>query len=331
MSCVRSLVLVDSVVSVAVVGDDDNLVVVSLSCLYYVLNAVVDSVNCLCDSVVDTGVANHVAVSEVYNDEVVLLSVDSTNQLILHLVCAHLRLQVVCSNLRRRNKDAVLALVRSLAATVEEECYVSVLLSLSSMQLTLALSREILAESVCYVLLREEDVNAGERCVVRSHAEVLQTLDSVHTSFLVLLLCEHLCELLSTVVAVVDEDYNVAFLNLAVNGRVVDRKNELVGYALVVALLHCLHHVVRLLALALNEQVVSLLDALPTLVAVHCIEAAYDACDVRTVLVAALLNLLDEALARLRVGVAAVHEAVYVYVVQAVLLANLDELEEVVE
>ena len=86
-------------VSIAVVGDDDSLVVVSLSCLNNLLNAVVDSVNSLGDSVVDTSVAYHVAVGEVDNDEVVLLSLDSTNELVLNLVCAHLRLQVVSGNL----------------------------------------------------------------------------------------------------------------------------------------------------------------------------------------------------------------------------------------
>ena len=118
----------------------------------------------------------------------------------------------------------------------------------------------------------------------------------MHASLFVLLLCEHLCKLLGTVITIVDEDDNVALLNLAVNCRVVDRKDKLVCHAVVIALLHCLHHVVSLLALALYEQVVSLLNALPALVAVHCVETTDDAGDVCAVLVAALLHLLDESL-----------------------------------
>ena len=145
------------------------------------------------------------------------------------------------------------------------------------------------------------------------------------------MLCKNICKLLSTVVAIVDKDNNVALLDCAVNSRIVYREDKLVGYALVVALLHSLYHIGSLLALALNQEVVSLLNTLPTLVAVHCIEATYDACYVCTIVRAALLNLLDEAIARLRVSIAAVHKAVNVYVVQAILLTNLDELEEMVE
>ena len=199
------------------------------------------------------------------------------------------------------------------------------------MELTLAVGSEVFAESICYVLLREEDVYTLKRSVVRSHAVVLQIFDGVHASLGVVLLCEHLGKLLGTVVTIVDEDDNVALLDCTVNGRVVDREDELVGHALVVAFLHSLNHISRLLALALNEQVVSFLNALPTLVAVHCIETAYDACDVCTIVRAALLYLLDEALARLRVGITAVHEAMYIYVLQTILLADFDELEEVVE
>ena len=71
-----------------VVSDDDSLIIVSLGSLDNVLYTVVNSVNSLSDSVVDTCVTYHITISEVYNDEVVLLSVDSTNQLILYLVSA---------------------------------------------------------------------------------------------------------------------------------------------------------------------------------------------------------------------------------------------------
>ena len=173
--------------------------------------------NSLSDSVVDTCMTYHITISEVNNDEVVLLSVDCTNQLIFYLVSAHLWLQVVCSHLWRRNQNTVLALVWSLTTTIEEECYVSILLCLCSVELLLALCAQVLAESVHYVLLREEDVNALEACIVWSHAVVLQVLDGVHAFLWHILLSQYLCQLLGTVVTVVDEDNNITLLDSTIN------------------------------------------------------------------------------------------------------------------
>ena len=331
MSSVWCTVLVDSVVCITVVSDDDSLIIVSLGSLDNVLYTVVNSVNSLSDSVVDTCVTYHITISEVYNDEVVLLSVDSTNQLILYLVSAHLWLQVVCSYLWRRNQDTVLALVWSLTTTIEEECYVSILLCLCSVELLLALCAQVLAESIHYVLLREEDVNALEACIVWSHAVVLQVLDGVHAFLWHILLSQYLCQLLGTVVTVVDEDNNITLLNSTVNLRVIDWLDELVCYVLIIAFLHCLHHIVSLLTLTLNEQVVCFLHTVPALVTVHSIETTYDACDVCTVLVAASLHLLDEALTALRVCITAIHEAVNVCLLQTIFLTNLNQLEEVIQ
>ena len=74
-----------------------------------------------------------------------------------------------------------------------------------------------LAESVHYVLLREEDVNALEACIVWSHAVVLQVLDGVHAFLWHILLSQYLGQLLGTVVTVVDEDNNITLLDSTVN------------------------------------------------------------------------------------------------------------------
>ena len=174
-------------------------------------------------------------------------------------------------------------------------------------------------------------MHALEVGVVRSHAVVLQVLDGVHAFLGHVLLCEHVSELASAVVAEVDEDDDVALLDGALHLGVVDRLDKLVGHTLGVALVHGLQQVVGLLALALNEQVVGLFHAVPTVVAVHGVETSHDAGDVCVVLVAALQHLLNEALAALRVAVAAVHEAVHVGLLQAILLRDLEQLEEVVE
>ena len=138
MSSVRCAVLVDSVVSVTVVSCDEDHIALCLSCLNDLLDACVNGCNRLADSLVDTSVADHVAVSEVEDDEVVLACVDGLYELLGNLRCAHLWLEVVCGNLWRVYKDTVLVLEESLSATVEEECYVSILLGLSDTELVLA-------------------------------------------------------------------------------------------------------------------------------------------------------------------------------------------------
>ena len=264
--------------------------------------------------------AHHIAVCKVHNDEIILLCVDCANQFVLHLVCAHLRFEVVCSHLRRRNEYAVLVLIRHLATAVEEERNVSVLLCLGCMELFLALFAQELTESVLYILFREKDIHALERCIVRSHAIVLQSRYGLHALFRHILLCENLCEFLRAVVAEVDEDNHIALAYSTVYGCVCYRFDELIGHALGIALLHCLHHICGLLTLCVHNKVVSLLHAVPTLVAVHCIEASDDARNVRVVLLTYVCQLLDEAHTALRVGVATVHEAMYESVLQTIFL-----------
>ena len=111
-----------------------------------------------------------------------------------------------------------------------------------------------------------------------------------------------------------------------------DRLDELVGNAVGIALLYGLHHVGSLLTSTIDDEVITLLHALPALVTVHSVETTYDAGDSCVVVSANLGNLLDEALTALGVSITTVHEAVYErLVLQTVVLAHLDELEQVVQ
>ena len=58
-----------------------------------------------------TGMTHHITIGVVHHDEIELLGLDSCNQLVLHLVRTHFRLQVVSGNLRRRNQDALFSIV----------------------------------------------------------------------------------------------------------------------------------------------------------------------------------------------------------------------------
>ena len=200
------------------------------------------------------------------------------------------------------------------------------------MELSQTLAGQILAQSIAHVLLGEEDMHALETGIIGGHAVVLQAGDGVHTLLGHTLLCEHDGELLGTVIAVVEEDDHIAFLDGAIHSAVVDGLHELVGHALIVTFLHSLHHVGSLLALCTHEQIVGNLHSLPALIAVHGVETAYHTGDSCTEhLCAVVCHLLDKVLAALGVGIAAVHEAVYIGVLNAVSLADVEQCEQVVK
>ena len=141
-------------------------------------------------------------------------------------------------------------------------------------------------------------MHAGERSVVGCHAVILQVGDGVHPLLWHVVLGEHNGELFGAVVAVVEEDNHIAGLYGAVDGGVVDRLDELVGHVVVIALLHGGNHVGGLFALAFHKQVVGFLYAVPAFVAVHCVVAADDGCNLAGGFVAVLCELLYEAFAR---------------------------------
>ncbi len=117
------------------------------------------------------------------------------------------------------------------------------------MQLFLALARQVFAQRVFNVLLREEDIHARKRCIVGCHAVVLQSRNGLHTLLRHVLLGQYDGELLGAVVAEVDEDDDVTLFDETVDAAVVDRFDELVGDTFVVALLHGSNHIGSLLAL----------------------------------------------------------------------------------
>ena len=175
-----------------------------------------------------------------------------------------------------------------------------------------------------------------ERGIIRCHAEVLQIGNRSHPLLGHILLSQHNGEFLCAVVAEVDEYHDVALFDAAVNIGVDKRFHKLVGVLVllsvgIVAILHALNHVVNLFADAVNQLVVSNLDTIPTLVAVHCIETADDARNGGSVLLANLSQLPYEALAALGVGVAPVHKTMNVGVLQSINFGYLDEFEQMVD
>ena len=111
-----------------------------------------------------------------------------------------------------------------------------------------------------------------------------------------------------------------------------DRNHELVGHARVIGSLHCFVRGGRMLADALGNGVIGLLDALPAVVAVHRVIAAGnrgDAADLdRVDLRLQAVDIFDTGL---RGRVAAVHEAVEAHLAQTVAARQLEQREHMVD
>ena len=202
---------------------------------------------------------------------------------------------------------------------------------LGNVQLLLAKRTEVFAECVVHVVLAEKHVNASERRVVRRHAIVLQILDAHQAVFRHVLLSERNSDFLSTVGAIVEENHHIAFLDGAIYGAIIDWLDKFVGNTCIVTCLNGIGHRCGLFALAANQQVVSELDAVPVLVAVHCIVATHNRHHLAGAFGAVLFNFSHIALAALRVGVATIHKAVDKHVFEFVALGNVAKCKDVVK
>ena len=291
-------------------------------------NAGVNRLNSLDDCREDTRMTDHVAVRVVEDDEVVLLGTDGLADLVRDLDGAHLRLEVIRSDLRARDEDAVLALVRLLDAAVEEERDVRVLLRFSDAELREAVVLDDLAERLVDVLRRKSDrcIHAvlvlGERS--ERDLEILIALEAVER-----LVDERMRELASTIRAEVEEDGAVAILH-ALIALDDERHDELVVDAVLVACLEAGYRVICYDALCMSDGLIGLLLAVPAMIAVHRVVAASDRRNLADAdLLALRLELLEVRLCALRRHIAAIEEGVDVDVLDALLLCHLEKCVEV--
>ena len=124
------------------------------------------------------------------------------------------------------------------------------------MQLSLTYVCQELTQRIIYVLFVEQDMNTLEASVIRSHTEILQARDRMHTGLRHILLSQYNCKLFRTVVTVVEEDHDIAFLDNSNRLSVLnvnDRLDELVRHTLGVRLFHRFYHALGLLALAFDQ------------------------------------------------------------------------------
>ena len=136
---------------VAVVGGDQHFAAGGARGVDDAADADVERFHRLARGVEVAGVADHVAVRVVADDRVVLAALDRLDQLVGDLGRAHLGLQVVGGDLRRRHQDAVLAGVDRLDAAVEEVRDVRVFLGFGDAQLASGRVRASIRRSRCAI------------------------------------------------------------------------------------------------------------------------------------------------------------------------------------
>ena len=326
MCSVRGSVCVYSVVCVTVVCSDKHCIAVCYSRINYLFNKTVNCSYSLGNCLIDTGVAYHVAVCKVKDYKILFLCIKNLDKLRSNLWSAHLRFKVICSHFWRVYKHAVLVLKCSLASAREEECNVSVFLSLSNSQLVLASVCNNLTKSKLYVLLVKQDVYACELVIIWSKTAVVQR-KGLHAHLRHILLCKYAGNLTCTVVTEVEEDNCVICSNIC-SSLNLDRFDELIGNTSLVRSLNCSNRRRYNLTLTVYHKIVSHFHAVPSLVAVHSVETANYRSNLACRFCHMSLKLLYKAFSALRVGITAIHEAVYVNFVKTVLFSHIQECKK---
>ena len=133
---------------VTVVCGDQQLAANGFNRFCDLFNAVIQRFNRFNRCFHHSGMTNHVAVRVVTNDGVVFSALNRRNQFFGQLSRAHLRLQIVGRNFRRVDQDAVFAFERLFYAAVEEEGHVRIFFGFGNTQLRFVVLRHPLSKGV---------------------------------------------------------------------------------------------------------------------------------------------------------------------------------------
>ena len=222
--------VVDQLLCVSVVSADEHHAVHFLHKVDNLTDTFVDDFDCLGRCLQYTGVAYHVGVCEVADDDIVvrvsvlILLRDGLAEAVAYRVCAHTRLLVIGRNvLRRVDENSVLVCVRSLYSAVEEEGNVSVFLGLGDTCLAHSLRSKPLAEGVGNLNLLERDGLVRDRHVVLGEAYIGKRQESVSSCeavILEILTAERARNLSCAVGTEVEENDGIIFLDSRRRGTV---------------------------------------------------------------------------------------------------------------
>ena len=263
------------------------------------------------------GMADHVGVGVVDDDEVEHVTLQTLHEFVGHGVGAHLWLVIVGGHVARAgHKDTFLAIDGLLDAAVEEERHMGVLLGLGDVQLPPPVFGEHVGQYVRGILRREGDGH-GELPLVLGHRDEVDgrraraSVEPGEPRF-----DEGARELPATVGAEVEEQTDVPVLDTrVVLGRDDRGHHELIVLAAPIRRLHGGLRIGGHEPVAVYQGIVGHLDAVPARVAIHGIVATADHAETAAAEpVHDLLDLGQIAFGATRQRVAAVEEGVHDHV-----------------
>ena len=207
----------------------------------------------------------------------------------------------------------------------------SVLLGLGNAQLSLAILGQVLAQNVLQLHRRIGDLAVGHGGIVFGHADIVHLLAAAAALKAgERIVAEDAGHLAGTIGTEVHEDHSVAILHAAaLTGDA--GQNELVGLVCCIGCLDGLGSVGGMIALAVDKGSICLFFTIPVVIAIHGVVTAGDAGDLADAQLVQLgLQVGQEALAGVRVGITAIGDAVQVNVLCTQMFCHFQHAEPVV-
>ena len=338
--------IVHHLLAVTMVCTDEENAILLLYGFYCRSYTFIHLLNCCDGSRENARMSNHIRVCEVDDDHIIIIGTDRFVQLPAYFRSAHFRLQVIGCNCRGINQDTILVLVGLFQTAVEEEGYMCVLLGLRQTKLLQTKLSQILTEGIVDLLLLEchQLVRNGLIIILEAHIGKgkeslcpLQRLDALGIRCITGLCgdirigeAEGLGDLTGPVGTEVEEDHGIVLLHQRYRSScfVNDNggKNELIGHAVIIGVLHSLYRIGLLNAFAQYQRIICLLDTIPVIVTVHCIIPAGQGCNLSYADLCRLIHqLLQVILTGCRGCITSVEERMQIYTLEALTLAELKD------
>ena len=318
-------------VGVAMVGSKQHSAACCQHGVRHLAHGIVHGLHSFYRSAENAGVAHHVAVGKVENDHIVLAAFNALYAFLGHQRGAHLGLQVISGHLGAGDHAAVFARVRGFHTAVEKEGDMGVFFGFGNAKLRFAVFAQILAQHIGKLYRGISHLHIGHGGIILCHAHIMHreaakaALEACES-----IICENAGHLAGTVRAEVHKDHGIALLHAAaLTGHA--RDHEFIGHIGGVAGVNALLPVYGVVALAVNKGGVGLFLAVPVAVTVHCVVAAGHCGDpAQAQLVDLGLQVAQKALAVMRIGVTAVHDAVQIQLLYAHGLGHFHHAEPMI-
>ena len=126
MRGIRSPVLIQGMVCITMIGNNNSFITVSFSRFDSIFHTSVNSYHSLFYRFINPCMTDHITIGIIYNDKVIFIFINSSNQFLFHFIYTHFGLKVISRYFRRRNQNTVFTFIWSFTATIKEECYVCI-------------------------------------------------------------------------------------------------------------------------------------------------------------------------------------------------------------